>query len=464
MSRRRTFLLILLSLAILAAAGLGFLVSRLDPEAIKERLEHRISDSSGLQAQVQGMVELHFLPPGASCTDIAIRDGNVEVLTVKRVKAGIALLPLLRKEVRLSSLALHEPKLSFRRDRKWTLRFGVPDTAKAEFAVGSVSVRNGTVRYSDADGRTEMELDGLDLEVDELRRDEAGRVSFSGDLRGGRLRIGRIEVPSLRGSLSGKGNLYRFKPLHCGLFGSEARGWLEVDLRGAHPAWRGELIAGNLSLAELSRALAGSPLFEGAVEMRAALSGEGQGRLVDTLEGTVRMSGTDLVQNGFDLDGLIRKFRASRDINLVDIGVYAFAGPVGALVSKGVDVAGMVWAAHREDRMVIEELVFHWSLKDGVARAEDVAFRTKENRLAFQGAIDLSRGRYDGLTLGLLNEQGCAELTEEIRGPLTHPTVKKVSMLRTLAESLVGVLRKGWEIIEFKDCRPFYEGTVAHPK
>jgi hypothetical protein len=83
--------------------------------------------------------------------------------------------------------------------------------------------------------------------------------------------------------------------------------------------------------------------------------------------------------------------------------------------------------------------------------------------VAFTGTIDLSRGSYDGLTLGLLNAEGCAELTEKISGPLTSPAVEKVSMLGTLAGSLVDVLRKGWEILDFTDCRPFYEGAVAHP-
>jgi AsmA protein len=410
-----------------------------------------------------GTVELHLLPPGASFAEITIHDGEREILTAKRIRAGIALLPLLRREVRLSSLVLDEPILSLSRDTSGAWISGGPDTTTGYFVVGSVSVRNGAVRYSGATGGTEMELDGLELELEKLTRDEAGHISFSGNLRADRLRIGRVEVLDLKGAVAGEENLYRLEPLRCALFGSEAKGKLEVDLREAHPAWRMEIAAGELSLAELSRSLAGLLLYEGTVEMRASLSGQGPGRIVDTLDGTVKISGTDLIQNGFDLDGFIRRFRASRDINLVDIGLYAFAGPVGALVGKGVDVAGVVWAAGLEDRQVIEELVFNWSLKDGVARAEDVAFRTRENRVAFTGTIDLSRGSYDGLTLGLLNAEGCAELTEKINGPFASPAVEKLSMLGTLADSLVGVLRKGWEILDFRDCRPFYEGAVAHP-
>jgi uncharacterized protein involved in outer membrane biogenesis len=270
-------------------------------------------------------------------------------------------------------------------------------------------------------------------------------------------------VLDLNGAVAGEGGLFRLEPLRCGLFGSEAKGRLEVDLRGAHPAWSVEIAAEELSLAELSRALAERPLYEGTVEMRASLSGQGPGRIVDTLDGAVTISGTDLIQHGFDLDGFIRNLRASRDIDMVDIGIYAFAGPVGVLVGKGVDVAGMAWTAGQEGRQDIEELVFTWSLQNGVARAEDVAFRTRENRVAFTGTIDLSRGSYDGLTLGLLNAEGCAELTEKINGPFASPAVEMASMLGTLADSLVGVLRKGWEILDPRDCLPFYEGAVAHP-
>jgi AsmA protein len=463
MSRQRKLLFILAFLAIIVLAAAGFLVFRLDPEAIKESLERHLEASSGLQqVRMQGTVELNLLPPGASFVDIVIDNGERELLTAKRVRAGIALLPLLWKEVRLSSLVLVEPVLSLRRDKNGQMLLGTPARATADFVVGSVSVRDGTVRYSDAAGGTELELDGLELELETLRREE-GRFSISGELRAGRLGIGRVEVLDLNGSLAGEGNLYRIESLRCGLFGSEAKGSLEVDLGGAHPAWRGELAAGEISLADLSRALADRPLYEGTVEMRVSLFGQGPGRIVDTLNGTVRISGTDLIQHGFDLDGFIRNFRASRDIDLLDIGIYAFAGPVGVLVGKGVDAAGMVWAAGQQERQVIEELVFSWSLEDGAARAEDVAFRTRENRVAFTGTIDLSRGNYKGLTLGLLNAEGCAELTERINGPLASPAVEKVSMLSTLAGSLVGVFRKGWDILDFRECRPFYEGAVGHP-
>jgi AsmA protein len=462
MSRQRKLVLILGSLAILGIGVLAFLVFRIDPEALEQDLKGQIAASSGLQVERQSGVKLHFLPPGATLTGLTLSDGTREILTVKRVQVGIALLPLLWQKVRLSSLVLDEPKLAIRRAGSGAVLPGTSGKAP-EFLPGRISVRNGTLRALDAAGTTLLELTGLDFDLDALRRDETGRVSLSGELESGRLSSDRVEVTELRGSLAGDGHSYRIAPLRGRLFGSAARGEFTVDLGGKQPAWKLELTAGDLSLAELSRSLAGGPLFEGSVNLRADLSGKGAAKIADTLSGTLKVSGTQLVQHGFDIDHFVRKYRDSRDLDLVDIGVYAFAGPMGALVSKGVDVMGLVWPSGGKDRQHIEELVFNWSLQNGVARAEDVAMRTRENRLALKGTINLSQGSYDGMTLGLLNAQGCAELTEKISGPLDHPKVEKASILETLAGSLVGILKQGVVIINPNNCRPFYQGTVVHP-
>jgi len=465
MSWKRSLLVLLAALALMVLAGVWFLVASLDPEEIREKLENRLSASFGLQIRIKGPVELQLLPPGASFADIVVSDGKKEILKAKEIRAGIVLLPLFRREIRVSRLDLDQPTLTVRSEGVKGFGSKKSEQTKGALEVGIVSIHDGTVRFSDGtDGETGAEIDGLDLELGNVHRGKAGWLSFTGDLHADRVGTGKFEIKNLSGELVGEENHYRIEPLRGNLFGADAEGKLEIDLNETRPVWKGEAGSEKLSLAELSQALSGRKLFDGNVKVRIALSGQGPGKFLDTLDGTVRISGADLTQHGFDLDKFIRRYRASRDIDLLDIGVYAFAGPVGALVGKGVDMARMVWAANREEKQAIEELVFNWSLKDGVARARDVAFRTRENRIAVKGKVNLSKGRYEGLTLGLLNENGCAELTEKISGPLSEPTVEKASMLETLAGSLIGILRKGWEIVDFRDCEPFYEGSVTHSK
>jgi len=38
--------------------------------------------------------------------------------------------------------------------------------------------------------------------------------------------------------------------------------------------------------------------------------------------------------------------------------------------------------------------------------------------------------------------------------------VEKTGMLRTLAGSLLGILKTGWDLLDPGDCKPFYQGTV----
>lgn len=461
MSRQRRLLAVLASLAIVVLVIAGVLLYRLDLDAIRQGLERSLSASFGVQVRLQGPVALQLLPPGASFSDVAIRDGNREVLTAKRVGVGIALLPLFRKEVRLSSLTFNAPALHLWRNPDGTWPPWLRRKRAGAYEIARVSVRGGTVRYSDAVYATETTLDGVEGSVSELRRDEQGRFSFAGDFRLRRLGFGRVELRDLKGKVAGTEDLYRISPLRFGLFGNETGATIEVNRRTMPPSWRAEFVARKLSLAELSQSLVGKPLYEGVVEARANLAGDVSGRIVNTMDGMVRVSGTNLIQHGINVDRLIEEFRKSRDINPVDIAVVTFAGPMGALVTKGVQVAHMIRTTQREDRQEIVELAFDWSLQDGVARTEDVAIRTGKNRLALKGAVDLANARYDGMTLALLNKDGCAELTEKITGPLTEPAVEKVSMLGTLAESLTGVIRKGWAIIDFRDCRPFYEGRVT---
>ncbi len=463
MSLMRKSLIALVILLIILIAGVGLLVLSLEPESVRERLETQLTAATGFQVTAEGGVELEILPPGISLAGVVLRAGTNDVLTASRIKAGIALLPLLRGDLHLSNLTFEEPALSIPPDGLNGWPSGSTSRSATAMTVDGVSIRNGSLRYTDEASGIEVKLDGLDLKIDEIDRDETGRLSLVGDFHAARLRLGRIELTDLDGPLSGQGNTYRVEALDGRLYGSAVEGHLNIDLEGAHPAWTLHLEAPNLSLTELFDSLAGRPVFEGSLLLQADLRGGGSGRFLNSLRGSVRMAGTDLLQHGFDLDGTIGNFRESRSlVDLTDIGFFVFAGPVGLLVSKSTDAAGLLWNGQTENRQVIEEFVFNWRLDQGLARVEDVALRTPENRLAIKGTIDLSAMRYKNMTLALLNAEGCAELTERISGPVTQPVVEKTGVLGSLAGSLVGVVRQGLDIFDFRDCTPFYQGKVAH--
>ena len=473
MTRKRTLLLSLAAAVLLAMAAAAWLVTRIDLAALTQRLEVNLSAGFGQQVKVLGETRLHFWPrPQAVFTDIVMGEGETESLRVPRATAVIAWLPLLHGQMQVSNLTLEEPVLTVRRAANgsftphWKRKRPKtePGQAQPRLPVTKVTVERGTIRCADRVTDSVAELDEVTMELGNFHRDADGRLAFTGELRAERLRVNRIEMRQVRGTLSAEKGVYRADPMLGTLCGSEATFSLETDRSGALPTWRLEFAAERLSLAELFQALAGRALYEGHVDVRMSLSATGPGRLVNHLGGTVDVTGKHLTQHGFDLDGFVRSLRESRQVDLVDIGAYLFVGPVGTLLTRSFDLAVVYRELHDEKSQAIEQAIFHWTIENGIARAKDVALRTRENRVAVRGAIDLSERRYDGITLAVLDSRGCAELTEKISGPLAKPSIQPISMLNTLAGPLAWLLNKFQEIVDPRECRPFYEGSVTHPQ
>jgi AsmA protein len=472
MSRKRIILLSLAAAVLLALAVTALLVTRIDLAALTQRMEVRLSTTFGLEMKVLGETRLHFWPrPRAVFTDVVVRDGETEVLRVPQATAAIAWLPLLRRQVQVSNLTLEEPVLTVRRDPNgsftphWKRKRPKlePGQAPPRLPVSKITVEGGKARFTDKITDSVAELDNIALDMGELHRGADGRLVFTGDLRAERLRVNRIEMQKLRGTFSTEKGVYRAAPMQGTLCGSEATFSLETDLSGAHPAWQLELAADGLSLAELFRSLAGRVLYEGKVDLRMNLSATGPGRLVNHLDGTVEVAGKQVIQHGFDLDGFVSSLRKSQQVDVVDVSAYLVVGPIGTLLSRSFDLANLYRQLQEEKRQTIDQLSFRWEIENGMAKAKDVALRTRENRVAVHGAIDLPRLHYDGIILAVLDSQGCAELTEKISGPLAKPSIQPVSMLNTLAGPLAWLLNKFQEIVDPQECRPFYEGSVTHP-
>jgi AsmA protein len=472
MPRSRTILIALAAAALLAwLVAVGLFVARFDMQTATRSMEVRLSETLGLEVRVQGASDLDLFPrPHVVLTNVVVHDKKIEVLRAPRVTAALELLPLLRRRVQVPELTLEEPVLTLRKEKDGSFHpaFGRnrkgPKSAPGPLPMARITVHGGTVRFADEGTGTTAELEALELNLRELRHGADGRLVFAGELRAERLRVNRVELREVRATLAAAAGVYRAEPLRGDFYGGPANGKLQVDFTGAHPASRGELAADGLSLASLYQALTGHPFYEGRVDLRASLAAAGPGRLLKNLEGRVRVAGRDLIQQGFDLDGFLHDYRQSQKVNLVDVGAFLVAGPLGALLTKGYDAASLAHSLEQQKRQTIEQLVFNWRLEGGLAQAEDVALRTKENRLAVHGAIDLLERRYHGLTLALLDREGCAELTQEIVGPLASPSVTKIELLRSLAGPISGLLRKAWDLLDPRPCEPFYQGEVAHPQ
>jgi len=99
-----------------------------------------------------------------------------------------------------------------------------------------------------------------------------------------------------------------------------------------------------------------------------------------------------------------------------------------------------------------------------VAHAQDVAMATNENRIALQGGLDFVKGRFDDVTVTLIDAKGCAKVRQKISGPFQKPVVEKPNILKSLAGPALKLLKKGRKLFPGGECEVIYAGSVAPPK
>ena len=170
-----------------------------DINAFKPRLETAASKALGMDVKVDGRMGIRFAP-GLFVTlkDVHIRNRGAEVVSAGEARLGIDLLPLLQKDVRIETISLQHPRISFERDRAGRFNFeslkaeGLKAAVKTLPAVQNlsrVSLADGTFLYADQQSGAGFEALDCDLGVRHLRFPGGGTKSAASKNRWWRSRV-----------------------------------------------------------------------------------------------------------------------------------------------------------------------------------------------------------------------------------------------------------------------------------
>ena len=192
-----------------------------------------------------------------------------------------------------------------------------------------------------------------------------------------------------------------------------------------------------------------------------ALRGSTTAALIPTVGGEASLHGDDLRLAIGDLDETLSRYESSQSFNLVDVGAFFFAGPLGLAVTKGYNFARIFQGA--AGTTTIRTLVSDWQVEHGLAQATDVAMATSHNRIALRGGLDFVGGQYDQVTVAVIDAKGCAAVRQKVHGPFMNPVVEKPSVMGTLTGPTRMLLRQARSLLGGK-CDVFYSGSVAPPQ
>ncbi|MHB1187673.1 AsmA family protein [Thiobacillus sp.] len=461
----------LIGLLVLAAIAL-FLF--LDANAYKPRLEAAVSGMMGMEFRVGGHLGIGFFPNLlVTLKDVHIRNRGTEVVTAREARIGIDFLTLLHKGVRIEKIVLEHPTISIEKARDGTFNYEKTEKVQRPLTnlnLAKVSFSDGTFRYADKQTGWGFEAGDCSLDVSRLQlsgRERPGimnQLSLAADVVCGTVRTEDHTASDVKFSVVGQRGGFELKPLTMRVFSGQGSGSIRGDFTGAVPQYRVRYSLSQFHIDEFLKPLSPQNVAEGSMDFSANLSmqGKNMNELRQTAAGHISLRGKNLILNGRDLDREFARFESSQTFNLVDVGAFFFAGPVGLAVTKGYNFASIFQGS--EGRSEIRTVVSDWKVERGVAQAQDVAMATNENRVALQGGLDFVNKRFNDVTVALIDAKGCAKVRQKIRGTFQKPLVEKPSALKSLTGPVLKLLKRVGSLFSSGACEVFYAGSVAAPK
>jgi AsmA protein len=438
----------------------------------KSRVEAVASEALEMEVDVRGRVAIGFLPGlHVELADVHARKHGADVASADEVDLGIEILPLLHKEFRIKDIALKRLRIALEIDRDGKLNVARESAAKdglPPLTVAQASVSDGTVLYANKQSGNSFAAADCNLDVSRMLQssgesaDFLKNLSFAAQLDCGQVRTKDFTAADVKFTVDGKNGVFDFDPVTMRLFGGHGSGSIRADVSGSVPAYHVRYSLAQLRIEEYFKTLSPKHVGEGSMDFSANLSlqGETTDALKRSVAGEASLHGEDLSLEIGDLDKKFSRYEESQSFNLVDVGALFFVGPLGVGVTKGYDFARIFEGTGGST--TIRTLVSKWQVEHGVAHAKDVAMATPKNRVALKGGLDFVTGRFDDVTVALIDGKGCARVQQKIRGPFQQPEAEKPNVLGAIAGPTRKLLKQAKELFG-GHCDVFYAGSVAPP-
>jgi len=334
-----------------------------------------------------------------------------------------------------------------------------------------LSVSEGSLLFTDLKSGGETVLEGIEITAGNIRAGGtpgAGplkTLSFSGEIRCRAIRAGNLAINDLIMGIVGKNGVFDAGDVRMSVFGGPGNGALRADFTGAEPQFTFSFAEKALKIEQLLRGSSNAKNMEGLAGLSADLTARGKtiGEVKRSLRGQASLSGENIVLNGLDIDDVTSSLLRSRRFNLVDVGSFFLAGPLGPALTRGYRFADL-FTDSQGGKSVITRLVSVWKIEKGVAGAVDVAMATEKRRIAMTGGLNFADSRFEDVVVAVVDQNGCAEVKQKIRGPFSRPEIGNIDIFKSLTKPVTNLLRSAVNLFSNKPCEVFYSGSVAPPK
>ena len=458
---------ILALLILIAWLGPGLLGAH-----VRSRLEADAAAALGMDVQIGGRVALKFFPLlHVTLDDVRIRNHGAEVASAAEVKLGIELRSLLRKNLKFHNVRFKGAKISIERDRSGhfnTDHPGTPDTSSPTADIAKVFFADSSLSYTDEQFGNDFKAEDCNLEISGLKLAATTppgflkTLTFTGHLACAQMQTKNLSASDIKAEVTGTQGTLKFYPIAMQIFGGRGSGEVVADFTAPEPRYHVRSAVAKLRIADFSKTVTAEKVAEGTLDFSAdfTLRGTPRSGVMRTMAGHALLRGTNLVLDIGDLDKEFSRYESTQSFNLVDVGAFFLAGPLGIAITKGYDYARIL--KKTEGRTTIRTLVSQWTVEHGIAEAQDVALATAQNRVAMKGGLNFADDSYDDVTVALVGPKGRVRVEQRIHGSFRKPEVEKPNVVAAITGPARKLLNKGKSLLGVK-CAVFYSGTVEPP-
>ncbi len=459
---------------ILAVIVLVLLSLLFVPKILKSRIETAASKALGMDVRIRGRASVSFIPAfGASLADISVTNGGADVATVASMKIGLKLLPLITGQVRISRMEIVKPAVSVLRQKDGTLNIAMPKgkSSADRLDLKKLAISQGSFLYKDLKSGGGIVVEGFDITVGDLsarRAPDGGlmkTLSFTSDVRCRTAQAPGLAMTDVVMRVAGRQGVFDIREARLTAFGGPGTCTLHADFTGTEPQFKILLAVKQLKIEQMLQESPNAKHMEGLADLSAELTAMGRSwvEAKRSLSGQASMDGENIAVNGIDIDDLIMSLLRSRRFSLVDVGGFFLAGPLGPALTRGYRFADL-FKESQGGKGVIAKLVSVWKVENGVAEAVDVAMATKKRRVAMKGGLNFNDNRFEDVVVAVVDQRGCAVLTQKVRGPFSRPEIGNINVLKSLTNPVTNLLKSAVKLFSNKRCEEFYSGSVAPPE
>ena len=446
-----------------------------DINKFKSKIESAAFAATGLEVRIKGDMGLSFFPFGVSAKDIHVANTGGEIMSIEQLKLGAELLPLLKKQLKVTSCELVKPvftivkyddgNYNFQRTEKKSPE-GEPGAA---FSLHDLKLAKGELVYLDkkTGNKTEFKdfnLAGKDLSVADTSGGIIRNISFTGNLDCKEIRKRDLTINNVKSPVTVKKGVIHLTSLTMDIFGSKGEGDATADKSGVDAVYTINMKVAKLDVAKLEGSFGTKKVIGGKGDLYASLTIKAKEKRIQigSLDGTFSLRGDNLVIYTMDLDKLLSKYETSQEFNLVELGAFFIAGPLSTIAIRGYRY-GDFYNQTKGGQGVITHFSSHWKIKNGVANATDCALATLHNRVALTGKLNLVTERYENVVVALLDDKGCAKFEQGISGSFGSPQGGAGSTVTSLAGPIFNLYRKTKRFVQGGKCEVIYNGAVQQP-